>query len=79
MEPNNDRSLESWTDCPAFQEHIANFRSSAEFEKVASEAQPFFKSIQDYVFGRPTTLENIWNVRSVRSGNVQIIKPFADI
>jgi hypothetical protein len=77
VEPGNDRSMESWTDCPAcgflyiipsphthssrqaFQKHIATFHGSAAFKEKAQESTRFFHDIKDYVFGRPTTLENI--------------------
>ncbi|KAJ7690473.1 hypothetical protein B0H17DRAFT_1201609 [Mycena rosella] len=62
VEPGNDRSMESWTDCPAFQKHVASFHGSDAFETKAEEASSFLKNVQDYVFGCPTTLENIWNI-----------------
>ncbi|KAF8805235.1 phosphoglycerate mutase-like protein [Phlegmacium glaucopus] len=62
VEPGNDRSLESWTNCPAFEKHTKGFYGSADFKQKAREAQPFLTSVKDYVFGRPTTLENIWNI-----------------
>ncbi|KAJ7085515.1 histidine phosphatase superfamily [Mycena belliarum] len=62
VEPGNDRSMESWTDCPTFQKHVASFYKSEAFKSKAKEAEPFFHAVQDYVFGRPTTLENIWNI-----------------
>ncbi|KAF9479385.1 phosphoglycerate mutase-like protein [Pholiota conissans] len=62
VEPGNDRSLESWTNCPKFEKHIKEFYSSDEFKAKAKEAAPFFSSVKDYVFGRPTTLENAWNI-----------------
>lgn len=62
VEPGNDRSLESWTSCPAFEKHTKQFYSSADFKAKAQDAVPFFKSVKDYVFGRPTTLENAWNI-----------------
>ncbi|KAL0955523.1 hypothetical protein HGRIS_001761 [Hohenbuehelia grisea] len=62
VEPGNDRSLESWTSCPAFEKHIAEFHASDEFKEIEKQAQPFFKGVKDFVFGRPTTLENIWNI-----------------
>ncbi|PSS05536.1 hypothetical protein PHLCEN_2v3738 [Hermanssonia centrifuga] len=58
VEPNNDRSLESWTDCPAFQEHVKKVQSSSKFREAEQNAAPFFKDIKDYVFGRPTTMAN---------------------
>ncbi|KAJ6461590.1 histidine phosphatase superfamily [Mycena vitilis] len=62
VEPGNDRSMESWTDCPEFKKHIAAFHDSDAFKAKAKEAAPFFQDIKDYVFGRTTTLENIWNI-----------------
>ncbi|KAH7883447.1 histidine phosphatase superfamily [Phlebopus sp. FC_14] len=62
VEPGNDRSLEPWTDCPAFEQHIAAVYGSSEFKATAKGAQPFFGAVRDYVFGRPTTLENAWNI-----------------
>ncbi|KAF7966828.1 hypothetical protein HWV62_36931 [Athelia sp. TMB] len=61
-DPSNDRSMESWTDCPAFQKHVENFYKSDEFKKKAEEAEPFFKGVKDFIFGREAKLENIWNV-----------------
>ncbi|KAL4262408.1 Histidine phosphatase superfamily protein [Pleurotus pulmonarius] len=62
VEPGNDRSLESWTDCPAFQQHVAEFHASDAFKAKAKEAAGFYASVKDFVFGRPTTLENSWNI-----------------
>ncbi|KAJ7249140.1 histidine phosphatase superfamily [Mycena haematopus] len=59
VEPGNDRSLESWTDCPAFQKHISAFHESDTFKRKAKEAQSFFDDIKDFVFGRRATLDNI--------------------
>lgn len=38
---------------------------------MEKDAEPFFKLVKDYVFGRPTTLENI--VRSVDCGSMSAI------
>ncbi|KAJ7467626.1 histidine phosphatase superfamily [Mycena latifolia] len=62
VEPGNDLSMESWTDCPAFQKHVASFHGSDAFKDKAKEAAPFFQDVKDFVFGRPATLENIWNI-----------------
>ncbi|KAF8720173.1 hypothetical protein AX14_011232 [Amanita brunnescens Koide BX004] len=62
VEPGNDRSLEPWTNCPNFDKHIKDFYASPEFKETSKAAEPFFKSVKDFVFGRPTTLENIWNL-----------------
>ncbi|KAI0692155.1 phosphoglycerate mutase-like protein [Cytidiella melzeri] len=62
VEPSNDRSLESWTDCPAFQNHVKKVLASDKFKQVEKDAAPFFKDAADFVFGRPTTLENMYNL-----------------
>ncbi|KAJ3565742.1 hypothetical protein NP233_g7443 [Leucocoprinus birnbaumii] len=62
VEPGNDRSLEPWTNCPSFDKHIKDFYASSEFKQKAKEAESFFKGVKDFVFGRPTTLENAWNI-----------------
>lgn len=33
--------------------------SSAKFKEVEKAAAPFFHDVRDFVFGRPTTLENM--------------------
>ena len=43
----------------AFEKHIAAFHASPEFVGMAAAAGPFFNGIRDFVFGQPTTLENI--------------------
>ncbi|KAF9258375.1 phosphoglycerate mutase-like protein [Marasmius fiardii PR-910] len=58
VEPENDRSLESWIDCPEFKKHIQKFYQSEEFKRKAEEAKPILETFKDYVFGRPSTLEN---------------------
>jgi hypothetical protein len=62
VDPGNDKSLEPWIDCPAFEQHISNVYSSSEFKATERAAGPFFGAVRDYVFGRPTTLENAWNI-----------------
>ncbi|KIK62450.1 hypothetical protein GYMLUDRAFT_41898 [Collybiopsis luxurians FD-317 M1] len=62
VEPSNDRSLESWTDCPAFEKHIKEFYASDEFKQKEKDAQSFFHAVKDFVFDIPTTLKNAWNL-----------------
>ncbi|KIJ57751.1 hypothetical protein HYDPIDRAFT_120380, partial [Hydnomerulius pinastri MD-312] len=57
-----DYVLEPWVDCAAFKKRVSEVYNSAEFKQTAKDAQHFFGSVHDYMFGRPTTLENIWNV-----------------
>ncbi|KAI0042646.1 phosphoglycerate mutase-like protein [Auriscalpium vulgare] len=58
VEPSNDRSLESWTDCPNFEAHIEKFYSSDGFKAAEKASERFFKEANDFVFGRPPTLVN---------------------
>ncbi|KAJ7726740.1 histidine phosphatase superfamily [Mycena metata] len=62
VEPGNDRSLESWTDCPEFQKHVTAFYESDAFKKEEKSAASFLHEVKDFVFGRPATLKNIWNI-----------------
>ncbi|KAJ6480572.1 histidine phosphatase superfamily [Mycena vitilis] len=71
VEPGNDRSMESWTDCPAFEKHIEKFYASDAFKAKATEAASFFHDVKDFVFGRAATLENIWNIHDFM--NTQLI------
>jgi len=57
-----DRVLEPWTDCKAFKKHVSEVYASEEFKQTAKDAEHFFGSIHDYMFGRPTTLDDMWNV-----------------
>ncbi|KAG6876229.1 hypothetical protein C0992_000412 [Termitomyces sp. T32_za158] len=77
VEPGNDRSLESWTDCPAFAKHTKDFYSSQEFKEKAQDAQSFFKAAKDFVFGRPTILENAWNLYDFMSTQLVHNKTYA--
>ncbi|KAJ7142639.1 histidine phosphatase superfamily [Mycena epipterygia] len=77
VEPGNDRSMESWTDCPAFQKHVASFHKSDAFKAKEKEASSFFEDVTDYVFGRPTTLENIWNIYDFMSTQLTYNQTYA--
>ena len=46
-------------DSKAFEKHISDFHSSDAYKKKEAEAKPFFDGVKDFVFGRPTTLENM--------------------
>lgn len=41
-----------------FEKHVKEVLASDEFKKKNQEAQGFFTGLKDFVFGRPTTLEN---------------------
>ena len=62
VEPVNDRRLESWTKCPAFEKHVKAIVNSDEFKEKEKKAKPFFDAVKDYVFGRELSLKNIWNL-----------------
>jgi len=47
-----------WTVYQNFEKHVKEFYASPAFKEKSKDAQPFFKAIKDFVFGRPTTLEN---------------------
>ncbi|KDQ56464.1 hypothetical protein JAAARDRAFT_59326 [Jaapia argillacea MUCL 33604] len=77
VEPDNDRSLESWTDCKAFEKHIAQFYSSPEFKDAAKKAQPFLEASRDFVFGTEISLENMYNVYDFMSSELMHNKSYA--
>ncbi|KAJ7028368.1 histidine phosphatase superfamily [Mycena alexandri] len=77
VEPGNDRSLESWTDCPAFQKHITSFYASDAFKAKAKAAAPFFQHVKDYILGRPANLENIWNIYDFMSTQLTYNQTYA--
>ncbi|KAL0572460.1 hypothetical protein V5O48_009500 [Marasmius crinis-equi] len=77
VEPENDKSLESWIDCPEFEKHIREFYKSEEFKRKAEESKPVLDSFKDYVFGRPTTLENAWNLFDYISTQLTYNQTFA--
>ncbi|KIY49137.1 phosphoglycerate mutase-like protein [Fistulina hepatica ATCC 64428] len=62
VEPDNDISLESWTDCGTFSNATTAFYNSAEFaaKKVSNEA--FLDELPSYLDGRNVSLENMWNI-----------------
>jgi len=59
VEPYNDRSLEPWTQCPAFQKHVEEVHNSDKMKKKDQEAESFWKAVKDYTFGRPAGIKNI--------------------
>ncbi|KAG9308031.1 phosphoglycerate mutase-like protein [Chiua virens] len=51
-----DHVLEPWTECKAFKKHVSEIYASDEFAQASKDAQDFFETIHDYMFGRPATL-----------------------
>ncbi|KAJ7061313.1 histidine phosphatase superfamily [Mycena amicta] len=60
-----------------FKKHIAAFHASDQFKKKAKEAGPFLNDVKDYVFGRTTTLENIWNIHDFISTQLTYNQTYA--
>ncbi|KAJ8088244.1 hypothetical protein PM082_022316 [Marasmius tenuissimus] len=59
VEPDNDISLEGWTQCGAFDKSTKEFYNSSEFKKKEEEHRTFLEQLPRYVDGRPVTLENM--------------------
>nr|GAT43805.1 predicted protein [Mycena chlorophos] len=62
VEPNLDVSLEGYTDCNTFTDATTAFYNSAEFKQKANESAAFLAMLPPYLDGRPTTLENMYNI-----------------
>ncbi|KAF7309110.1 hypothetical protein MKEN_01113100 [Mycena kentingensis (nom. inval.)] len=77
VEPGNDRSMESWTDCPNFKKHIAEFHASGAFKKKSQDARTFLKDADDFLFGRTASLENIWNIHDFMDSQLTYNQTYA--
>lgn len=77
IQPASDKSLEPWVDCPNFEKHVAKVYGSSEFKEAASHAKGFFSFVRDYVFGRPTALENAWNIYDYMNTELTYNKTYA--
>lgn len=77
VEPNNDRSLEPWTDCPSFQNHVRQTLSGQKIKDAEKAAAPFFRDVRDFVFGRPVNMENMYNVWDYMSNELVHNKTYA--
>ncbi|KAI0697626.1 phosphoglycerate mutase-like protein [Cerioporus squamosus] len=62
VEPNEDISLNSFTSCPAFDNHISAFYSSAPFLAEAQQAQPFLQQLQPFLDNRSIDFTNMFNI-----------------
>ena len=60
----------------AFEKHIADFYHSDAFKQKAEDAVPFFEGIKDFVFGRPTILENMVSLGSPAIFDVLVLINF---
>ncbi|EJF61011.1 phosphoglycerate mutase-like protein [Dichomitus squalens LYAD-421 SS1] len=62
VEPNEDVSLEGFTDCNTFDDHTTAFYNSAAFAAMNASVAQFLEKLGPYMDGRPVTLENMWNI-----------------
>lgn len=62
IDPEEDYTLEPWTECPAYTADNAAWYKSDAFKAKAAESQDFLTSIQSVVGSRNVSLENMWNI-----------------
>lgn len=62
LEVDQDYSLESWTECPAYTADNAAWYQSDAFKAKAEENADFLNSLAPIVGGRNVTLQNMWNI-----------------
>ncbi|GBE85221.1 phosphoglycerate mutase-like protein [Sparassis crispa] len=62
VEPNEDVSLEGFTNCNALDTYIEQFYNSTAFAQMANETSTFFAELPPHVAGKAVSLENIWNI-----------------
>jgi len=62
VEPDNDVSLEGFTDCGTFATATTAFYNSALFNQTAAAHADFINSLPPFLDGRPATLVNMWNI-----------------
>ncbi|TEB22716.1 phosphoglycerate mutase-like protein [Coprinellus micaceus] len=55
-------SLEGWVDCNTFTNNTKALYASSAFAQKEEEAASFLSDVSPYVGGRPTSLENMWNI-----------------
>ncbi|KDQ62176.1 hypothetical protein JAAARDRAFT_30078 [Jaapia argillacea MUCL 33604] len=62
VEPNEDVSLEGWTNCNTFNNATNRFYASPEFQQMQASSAAFLSELPQYLDGRPVTLSNMWNI-----------------
>ncbi|KAF8647563.1 hypothetical protein AX16_006620 [Volvariella volvacea WC 439] len=62
VEPENDISLEGWTQCNTFTQATKDFYSSSDFKAKSEEYADFFANLPQFLDGREVNLENMWNI-----------------
>lgn len=62
IDPEEDYTLEAWTECPAYTADNAAWYKSDAFKAKAAENQDFLNSLSTVVGTRNVSLENMWNI-----------------
>ncbi|OSD00547.1 phosphoglycerate mutase-like protein [Trametes coccinea BRFM310] len=62
VEPNLDISLNSFTSCPNFDNHTAQFYASPGFQAEGEMAKPFLEKLQPYLDNRSIDFTNMFNI-----------------
>ncbi|TFK48705.1 phosphoglycerate mutase-like protein [Heliocybe sulcata] len=62
VEPDEDVSLEGWTDCNTFNDATEAFYNSSVFQEKQKEAASFLSQLPQYLDGRSVALTNMWNI-----------------
>lgn len=62
IDPEEDYTLEPWTECPAYTADNAAWYKTDAFKAKAAENQEFLGSLSSVVGSRNVSLENMWNI-----------------
>ncbi|KAF8967093.1 phosphoglycerate mutase-like protein [Flammula alnicola] len=62
VNPDNDVSLEGWTDCGTFITATSAFYNSSLFKQTAADHADFINALPPFLDGRPATLVDMWNI-----------------
>ncbi|KAF9783326.1 phosphoglycerate mutase-like protein [Thelephora terrestris] len=62
VEPDDDISLEGWTDCKTFTNSTEQFYASPFFKAKEQQSSQFLQALAPYLGGRPAQFENMWNI-----------------
>lgn len=62
IDPDEDYTLEPWTECPAYAADNAAWYKSDAFKAKAAESADFLNSLDSVVGSRNVSLENMWNI-----------------
>lgn len=69
IEPDNDISMEGWTQCGKFAEWTQQVYKSDAYQKMAEENADFLAELPRYMDGRPTSFDNMWNIHDFLNVN----------